>query len=68
MTEKRMGRPSVYQLHQMEVGDSIEMHAPTPQDVRRLANNISQYGIRNDKGMRCKTDRHTRIMTITRVR
>lgn len=70
MTEqrKRIGRPSIYGLTPMAVGDSVAMPAPTGADVKRIARNVSQYGQRNNRYYRCKTDITTRIMTITRIR
>ncbi len=52
----------------MAVGDCVTLDAPTSADVKRIARNVSQYGRRHDRGYRCKTDRQTRVMTITRVR
>jgi hypothetical protein len=52
----------------MAVGDTSTLPAPTPADVKRIARNASQYGQRHDKVFRCRTDRQTRLMTITRAR
>ena len=52
----------------MEIGDVYHVEVPTPADVKRVARNVSQYGIRHDKGFRCRTNLETRIMAITRVR
>ena len=70
MTEepKRFGRPPTYPFANMAIGDAVTMPAPTAADVKRIARNASQYGMRNDRFYRCKTDRQTRVMTITRVR
>lgn len=65
---KKFGRPPTYGLGAMAVGDTVEMPAPTPADVKRIARNTSQYGMRNDKGFMCRTDMATRITTITRLR
>ena len=65
---KPFGRPPTYPLGPMAVGDCVTLPAPTGADVKRIARNVSQYGLRNDRYYRCKTDRATRLMTITRVR
>lgn len=65
---KGMLRPSRYGFDTMQPGDSIEIHVPTGKDVKRMCSLASQYGTRNDRGYRCKTNRQTRIMTITRIR
>lgn len=62
------GRPAVFPFRQMEVGDTFEIPVPTGADVKRVARNVSQFGIRYDRFYRCKTDRQTRIMVITRIR
>lgn len=63
-----MSRPSTYGLGTIEVGGVITMRAPTPADVKRIARNTSQYGLRTGKHFTCKTDRLIRITTITRLR
>ena len=65
---KKFGRPSTYGLGAMAVGDTVTMPAPEPADVKRIARNTSQYGIRTDTQFRCRTDRKTRVTTITRIR
>lgn len=65
---RTFGRPPTYPLGNMAVGDSTEMPAPTAADVKRIARNASQYGLRHDRFYRCRTDRKTRIMTISRIR
>lgn len=67
-TVKEFGKPRTYPLNDMEIGDVVEMPAPTGADVKRIAKNVSQYGERHDRSYRCKTNRETRIMTITRIR
>ena len=67
-TPKRFGRPSLYSFPDLAVGESVEVPVPTPRDVKRMCSNASQYGMRHDRAFRCKTDRQTRVMTITRVR
>jgi len=52
----------------MDVGEVWHVDAPEPADCKRIARNVSQYGVRHDKGYLCRTDRQTRVMTVTRVR
>jgi hypothetical protein len=62
------GRPSTYGLGDMAVGDAKEFAVSTAADVNRVARNVSQYGIRNNRYYRCKTNRKARITTVTRIR
>lgn len=62
------GRPSTYNLGPMEVGETIELPAPTKADVHRIARNVSIYGIRHDRQYRCRTDKVRRVTVILRVR
>ena len=62
------GRPLTYPLAHLAIGEAATLPAPTADDVKRIARNVSQYGRRHDRAYRCKTDRQTRVMTITRVR
>lgn len=62
------GRPTTYPFAAMDVGESVTLDVPTAADVKRIARNASQYGLRHNRGYRCKTDRDTRVMTVTRVR
>ena len=62
------GRPTTYPFAAMDVGESVTLDVPAAADVKRIARNASQYGLRHDRGYRCKTDRVTRTMTVTRVR
>lgn len=62
------GRPVSYPLSGMDVGEEVQMEANTPADVKRIARNVSQYGLRHSLVYRCKTDPITRLMTITRIR
>lgn len=55
-------------LNALAVGETFQHPVPTGADVKKATKAASQYGVRNDKGFRCKTDRKTRIMVITRVR
>lgn len=58
----------IYPLAKLAVGDSFGMPAHTLADRKRIARNVSQYGMRHGKGFRCKTDKTTLVMTVTRVR
>lgn len=63
---KTFGRPPAYPLREMAVGDYITLPAPTSADIKRLARNVSQFGVRNDRGYRCRTK--AGVMTVTRMR
>ncbi len=63
---KTFGRPPTYPLREMAVGDCITLPAPTSADIKRLARNVSQFGVRNDRGYRCRTK--AGVMTVTRIR
>ena len=63
---KTFGRPPTYPFGSMAVGDSIELPAPTPADVKRIARNASQYGLRHNRYYRCRT--RDGVTTVTRVR
>ncbi len=63
-----MGRPAVYPLRHMNVNDTLTLPVPTGADVKRVARAVSRYGNRHDRFYRCKTDRKTRLMTVTRIR
>lgn len=65
---KSFGRPRTYPFHDMSKGDSVTLDAPTPADVKRIARNASQYGLRHDRRYMCRTDPNSRVMTITRLR
>ena len=64
----KFGRPPTYPFADMAVGESADIDAPTPRDVKRIAKNASQYGLRHDRFYRCRTDQKTRVTTVTRVR
>ncbi len=67
LTDKqpRGPRPS-YPFRSMAVGDQATIAVPTAADVKRVARNASQYGVRHGRFYRCCTDMTTRVMTITR--
>ena len=62
------GRPPIYRLLEMEIGDVKEFPAPTSADVNRIARNVSQTGVRHDRYFRCKTNKQTRMTSVTRIR
>ena len=62
------GRPSTYRLLEMEIGDVKEFPAPTSADVNRIARISSMTGIRHDRYFRCKTNKQTRMTSVTRIR
>ena len=68
MTKATRGRKPTYHFGSMIVGDMVTFDAPTPADVKRIARNASQYGQRNERFYRCRTDLTTRLLTVTRVR
>jgi len=68
MTKDPRGRKSTYHLGSMIVGDMVTFDAPTKEDVKRIARNASQYGLRNGRFYRCSTDKVTRQITLTRIR
>jgi hypothetical protein len=57
-----------YGLLEMAVGQSKDFPAPTADDKKRIARRASAFGIMHDRCYRCKTDKQTRIMTVTRIR
>jgi hypothetical protein len=63
-----IGRPAQYPLLGMKIGDSVTFDVPTGADVKRVARNVSNYNNRYEMFFRCKTDRKTRVMTVTRLR
>ena len=67
-SERQWGRKAVYPFGSMAVGDTATFAAPTAGDVKRIARNASQYGLRHDRCYRCRTDTATRLTTVTRVR
>lgn len=67
MTAKAFGRPRTYPLADLAVGGKATMPAPTSADVKRIARNVSQYGMRHNRRYMCRTDRQTGVMTITRL-
>lgn len=67
-TPKRFGRPEVYPLKAMQVGDTLQLEAPTQADTKRIHRAVSQHAERHGRGFRGKMDRKTRIITFTRIR
>lgn len=64
---RHKGRRPTYPFRGMAVGDSVTFDAPTSADVKRIARNASQYGVRHERVYSCATDPTTRIMTVTRT-
>lgn len=63
-----VGRPSKFGFGELEIGQHVQIPVPTSHDVKRIARAASLFGTRKNKGFRCKTDRATRMMRVTRVR
>jgi len=68
VTNKRFGRPTIYPMSQLEVGQSSEWPAPDSATIKKTAKNTSQYGIRHGKGFVCRTDKKLGVTVITRLR
>jgi hypothetical protein len=49
----------------MNLGDVVQLPAPTSADVKRICRNASQYGIRTGRFYQCRTIEG--VTTITRV-
>lgn len=64
----RRGPKAKTPLGTMAIGDVYHVEVPTTADCKRVAKNVSQHGTRHDKGFICRTDKATRIMSVTRVR
>lgn len=60
-----MARPMTYPMGDLAVGESVTMPADMPGDPKRIARNVSQYGMRTGKSFTCRT--RDGIMTITRL-
>jgi hypothetical protein len=60
-----VGRPPTYPFHAMNLGDVVQLPAPTSADVKRICRNASQYGIRTGRFYQCRTIEG--VTTITRV-
>jgi hypothetical protein len=65
MTSKKK---TSYGLFEMVVGGSKDFPSPTSDDNKRIARRASAFGILHDRSYRCKTDKKTRITTVTRIR
>lgn len=61
-----MSRPMTYPMADIDVGESVTMPADKPGDTKRIARNVSQYGMRHDKAFMCRT--RDGVTTITRLR
>ena len=62
------GRQPVYPWCAMSVGDVIAYPVATDREARNIRRNVSQNGMRNNKGFRVRFDRSTMIMHVVRIR
>ena len=62
-----MSRPMIYPMGTMEVGDVATMPATDSILIKRTSRNASQYGIRNGKNYKCRTDVVKGLTFITRL-
>lgn len=51
----------------MNVGDVVAFHAETSEEIRRVHNRLSNFGRRNGKAFRGKSDWRTRSVVVERV-
>lgn len=69
---KTPGPKPTYPFRDMAVDDVVTLPAPTSADVKRIARNASQYGLRHGRVYQCLTDPTTtgadRVMMITRTK
>jgi len=63
-----LGRQPIYPWSTMQPGEVITYIMRTDREVRNIRRNVSQYGVRNGKGFRCKLDRSTTPATISVTR
>ena len=50
-----MARPMTYPMGDLAVGESVSMPADKPGDPKRIARNVSQYGIRKGRAYKVRT-------------
>jgi len=62
-----MSRPMTYPMARMVVGDVETMPATDKILIKRTSRNCSQYGIRNGKAFKCRTDVVKGLTFITRL-
>ena len=62
-----MSRPMIYPMGTMEVGDVATMPATNSTLIKRTSRNCSQYGIRNGRSYKCRTDMVKGLTFITRL-
>lgn len=67
-TPRPQGRPPKYPLRGIEIGGTVDFHAPTLRDTRRIHKNVHQFAERNGVYFRGKMNRETRVITFTRIR
>jgi len=62
-----MSRPMIYPMGTLEVGEVATMPATKRGDAKRISRNVSQYGIRNGRSYKCRTDVVKGLTFITRL-
>ena len=62
-----MSRLMTYPMGRMVVGDVETMPATEKGCAKRTSRNVSQYGIRNGKAFKCRTDVVKGLTFITRL-
>ena len=50
-----MSRPMTYPIGDLAVGESVSMPADKKGDPKRIARNVSQYGIRKGRAYKVRT-------------
>ena len=60
-------RPMIYPMGTLEIGEVGTMPAANVGDAKRTSRNVSQYGIRNGKLFKCRTDVVKGLTFITRL-
>lgn len=65
-----MGRPPIYPLGQLDIGQTCILPAETDNARRCIRRNVSQYGTRHGRGFRCRLDKTATppVMHVTRLR
>ena len=65
-----MGRPPIYPLGQLDIGQTLTLPAETDNARRCIRRNVSQYGTRHGRGFTCRLDKTAAppVMHVTRLR
>ena len=50
-----MSRPMTYPMGDITIGETVSMAADKLGDPKRIARNVSQYGIRKGRCYKCRT-------------